>query len=348
MKNKLLLCILTNIFLVVLNSFSNQLLADDLLGVYVWKFNAPDDWSLADVERFRDDFRRNLVKKGSESNSFTVTERPDIDKLLSQRDMEIKIREMNDVPMGDIETLKTRGARSVVFGKIDNDVKGGEINISVIWQLFDSTVLAYEAVQMLPNQRYTGSIRREKMHELSEKISNLFLSNLNLIANQDTTQSDKQIKCVRILDTIDEKKKEYDYLSSIEDGSNKLEINKKIIPLLDVIIVNYRLLETCPGQITDDRKKHKLVIQKYSDELTNRKLAQLNIPLLKKYERLALSLKDTYKNSSRRITIKKIIRNLNKVKENYSLHHDKFHGFIENLDRVIFKYEDELSELTTP
>jgi phosphoribosylformylglycinamidine (FGAM) synthase PurS component len=134
--------------------------------VYVWDFVDNNGRQTDLTERLTSEFEEVLTQ----GKCYQVLERRRFDRLLAHIKNEKAIADLNGISkssMGEIQ--KITNAQMVVFGKVDDDVESGQIQVTVSLQHFDSSK-EVKSVRMRRGQRFDAESRETAMKKLVGEI----------------------------------------------------------------------------------------------------------------------------------------------------------------------------------
>jgi len=265
--------------------------------------------------------------------------REDLDQLLKHLEMEKEIRKMEEIPLSNIADLSKQGANAVIFGAIDDDIEGGEVNIKVILQAFNHVLLAEKQVQIQPHQRHDGKVRREKMKCLAEQLCEFINTNFQTIKEK-LMEPTIQEKCKVIASDILSQTRLYRRLILKEKNAEpqKMEINLAIISALEGLTESYISIQKCPDQPESFRKKSKQILSKYNEEILKRKIGAKADPL---YRNIKKILKDN-ENKKEVEDLGNIIEALKNLEIIYSDYPKLFPSTLKKIRSDIDRYNEEL------
>src|SRR6185295_868364 len=129
---------------------------------YVWLFSATgaDAESLADA--VTEEFEEALVKAGC----LPIVQRRNLPELESHQKQEARIAGADSLSQLQRRLLSTARADAVVFGKITDDVQGGQVKIAVILETLSGVTLANTSVRINRGKRFDAEERERRMTEL--------------------------------------------------------------------------------------------------------------------------------------------------------------------------------------
>ncbi|WP_176801340.1 hypothetical protein [Kriegella aquimaris] len=105
--------------------------------VYVWDFSVKDT-SLKDIgSMLTDDFETELINSGL----YTVLERRHYNRVLSHRNLENRIANIQNLSTASKDSLKANKAGVVIFGEVKDDINSGVYEVTVTFQRLDEIIL---------------------------------------------------------------------------------------------------------------------------------------------------------------------------------------------------------------
>lgn len=133
---------------------------------YVWLFNTSgaDAESLADS--VTEEFEEALVKAGC----LPIVRRRNLPELESHQKQEARIAGADSMSQIQRRLLSTASADAVVFGKITDDVQGGQVKIAVILETLSGNTLANTSVRINRGKRFDAEERERRMAELASEV----------------------------------------------------------------------------------------------------------------------------------------------------------------------------------
>jgi hypothetical protein len=150
--------------------------------VYVWDFSTLDGKKNKLTINLTNEFEEALIQ----SKQHLVLERRDYAGLISQKDNEKAILNIEGVTPTTVNNLKAHQANAVIFGKVYDDVESGQIKVTVIVQKFDGLKLTQQSIYLSRGLRYDAESRNKAMQELVNKIIK------TLLPDSKATNSPKQ------------------------------------------------------------------------------------------------------------------------------------------------------------
>lgn len=134
--------------------------------IYVWDF--------ADRNGQRSDLTTSLTDEFEEALQFTecckILQRRDYARLFSQRENEVGIIGIQNIPTEQKDRLKDLRAESVVFGEVFDDTNSGQFKISVSVEDFSGEILRSASVYMAKYNINNPQKRIEAVKELVDKL----------------------------------------------------------------------------------------------------------------------------------------------------------------------------------
>ena len=134
--------------------------------VYVWDFMTRERERNAITANFTEEFEEALIQ----AKKCKVFDRRNYDRLLSQKDAEKAILNIQGISAISLDSLKAHQANVVVFGEVDDDLESGQVKITIIFQTFDSKILCKESIHLLRGKRLDPESRETAMKSLVKKL----------------------------------------------------------------------------------------------------------------------------------------------------------------------------------
>lgn len=142
---------------------------------YVWLFSATG----AEVESLTDtvteEFEEALVKAGC----LPIVQRRNLPELQSHQKQEERIEGADSLSPGQRRLLSTASANAVVFGKITDDIQGGQVKIAVTLETLSGAILANTSVRISRGKRLDADERERRMAELASEVCSALGSTKN-------------------------------------------------------------------------------------------------------------------------------------------------------------------------
>jgi hypothetical protein len=142
---------------------------------YVWLFSATG----AEVESLSDtvteEFEEALVKAGC----LPIVQRRNLPELQSHQKQEERIEGADSLSPGQRRLLSTASANAVVFGKITDDIQGGQVKIAVTLETLSGAILANTSVRISRGKRLDADERERRMAELASEVCSALGSTKN-------------------------------------------------------------------------------------------------------------------------------------------------------------------------
>jgi hypothetical protein len=133
---------------------------------YVWLFSATG----AEVESLADavteEFEESFVKAGC----LPIVQRRNLPDLQSHQKQEERIEGADSLSPRQRRLLSTASADAVVFGKITDDVQGGQVKIAVTLETLAGVTLANTSVRISRGKRLDAEERERRMAELATEV----------------------------------------------------------------------------------------------------------------------------------------------------------------------------------
>ena len=152
-------------FLLFTTFFSLQAKNSDSL-VYVWDFTSQDSTMDDIVDKLTVEFEEALIKKGC----YVVLERRKYDRLISQKDNERSILNIEGISSTTLDSLKFYKAALVIFGEVYDDIESGEIKVTVSFQAFNGEKIKQQSILFRRGLRIDAKSREKEMEKLVEEI----------------------------------------------------------------------------------------------------------------------------------------------------------------------------------
>ncbi|GAK50697.1 hypothetical protein U14_01930 [Candidatus Moduliflexus flocculans] len=131
--------------------------------LYVWDFGTRNGEKNELTDNFTVEFEDALIQ----ANCYSVLERRNYDRLMSQKDNERAIMTVEGISDYSLQNLQVLEANAVIFGEVYDDVQSGEIKITALVQAFDGQKLTTKSVKLSRGKRLDMGSREESMQELA-------------------------------------------------------------------------------------------------------------------------------------------------------------------------------------
>jgi len=136
---------------------------------YVWLFSATGAEAESLAGTVTEEFEEALVKAGC----LPIVERRKLPDLQSHQKQEQRIAGANSLSPGDRSVLSTARADAVVFGKITDDIQGGQVKIAVTLETLAGVTLANTSVRISRGKRLVAEERERRMADLASDVCNV-------------------------------------------------------------------------------------------------------------------------------------------------------------------------------
>lgn len=133
---------------------------------YVWLFSATGAEAESLTDTVTEEFEEALVKAGC----LPIVERRKLPDLQSHQKQEQRIAGANSLSLSDRSVLSTARADAVVFGKITDDIQGGQVKIAVTLETLAGVTLANTSVRISRGKRLDAEEREGRMAELASEV----------------------------------------------------------------------------------------------------------------------------------------------------------------------------------
>jgi hypothetical protein len=135
---------------------------------YVWLFSATGTEAEELVDMVTEEFEEALVKAGC----LPVVQRRNLPELEShqRQEKERRIESTNYLSPREHRVLRTASADAVVFGKITDDLQGGQVKIAVSFDTLSGVTLASTSVRINRGKRFDAEEREARMAELASEL----------------------------------------------------------------------------------------------------------------------------------------------------------------------------------
>ncbi len=155
-------------------SYPQAVVSSDLR-VYVWDFRINEDaksktiyWGIA--KKLTQEFEEKLIQ----AKCIEVIERRNRDLIGSHRKLEKSIRGANDLSVKEKTLFQEANSNAVVFGEVSDDVRSGEIKVSVIIETFKGEKVAFQSIRLSRGKIFDAESREKRMHMLARKLCTSF------------------------------------------------------------------------------------------------------------------------------------------------------------------------------
>jgi len=133
---------------------------------YVWLFSAAGEGAESLTESVTEEFEEALVKAGC----LPIVQRRNLPDLQSHQKQEERIEGADSLSPRQRRLLSTASADAVVFGKITDDVQGGQVKIAVTLETLSGITLANTSVRFNRGKRFDAEERERRMAELASEV----------------------------------------------------------------------------------------------------------------------------------------------------------------------------------
>ena len=134
--------------------------------VYVWDFSVNDS-SIKDIgSMLTDDFETELINSGL----YTVLERRHYNRVLSHRNLENRIANIQTLPPASKDSLKANKAGVVIFGEVKDDINSGVYEVTVTFQRLDEIILRKGSILIGRGLIADNQTRKNFMKDLVAKV----------------------------------------------------------------------------------------------------------------------------------------------------------------------------------
>jgi hypothetical protein len=135
---------------------------------YVWLFSATG----AEAENLTDPVTEELEEALVKAGCLPIVERRNLPELEShqKQEQEQRIASADFLSPRERRELSTANADAVVFGKITDDVQGGQIKVAVTLETLSGVTLANTSVRISRGKRFDAEERERQMAELASEV----------------------------------------------------------------------------------------------------------------------------------------------------------------------------------
>ncbi len=133
---------------------------------YVWLFSATGEGAESLTGSVTEEFEEALVKAGC----LPIVERRNLPDLQSHQKQEERIEGANSLSPRQRRVLSTASADAVIFGKLTDDVQGGQVKIAVTLEILSGVTLANTSVRFSRGKRFDAEERERRMAELASEV----------------------------------------------------------------------------------------------------------------------------------------------------------------------------------
>jgi hypothetical protein len=135
---------------------------------YVWLFSATGAEAESLTDTVTEEFEEAFVKAGC----VPIVQRRNLPELQSHQKQEQQIEGADLLSPRQRRVLSTASADAVVFGKITDDVEGGQIKVAVSLETLSGVTLASTSVRISRGKRLDAEERERRMAELASEVCN--------------------------------------------------------------------------------------------------------------------------------------------------------------------------------
>jgi hypothetical protein len=139
--------------------------AEEQPPTYVWLFSATG----AEAESLTDMVTEEFEEAFGKAGCVPIVERRNLPDLLSHQKQEQRIS-ADFLSPRERRVLSTASADAVVFGKITDDIQGGQIKVAVSLEALSGVKLADTSVRFSRGKRFDAEERERQMAELASKV----------------------------------------------------------------------------------------------------------------------------------------------------------------------------------
>jgi len=132
---------------------------------YVWLFSATGGAESL-IESVTEEFEEALVKAGC----LPIVERRNLPDLQSHQKQEERIEGADALSPRQRRLLSTASAEAVVFGKLTDDIEGGQVKIAVTLETLSGVTLANTSVRISRGKRLDAEERERRMAKLASEV----------------------------------------------------------------------------------------------------------------------------------------------------------------------------------
>ena len=133
---------------------------------YVWLFSAAGEGAESLTESVTEEFEEALVKAGC----LPIVQRRNLPDLQSHQKQEERIEGADSLSPRQRRLLSTASAHAVVFGKITDDVQGGQVKIAVTLETLSGVTMANTSIRISRGKRLDAEERERRMAELATEV----------------------------------------------------------------------------------------------------------------------------------------------------------------------------------
>jgi hypothetical protein len=133
---------------------------------YVWLFSATG----AEVESLTDTVTEEFEEAFVKAGCLPVVQRRNLPELQSHQKQEERIEGADSLSPRQRRLLSTASADAVVFGKITDDVQGGQVKIAVTLETLSGVTMANTSVRISRGKRLDAEERERRMAELATEV----------------------------------------------------------------------------------------------------------------------------------------------------------------------------------
>ncbi len=135
---------------------------------YVWLFSAMGAEAGSLTDTVTEEFEEAFVKAGC----VPIVQRRNLPDLQSHQKQEQQIEGTDFLSPRQRRVLSTASADAVVFGKITDDVEGGQVKVAVTLETLSGVTLANTSVRISRGKRLDAEERERQMEELASEVCN--------------------------------------------------------------------------------------------------------------------------------------------------------------------------------
>lgn len=133
---------------------------------YVWLFDATGTEAESLADTITEEFEEALVTAGC----LPIVRRRNLPELQAHQQQEQRIAGADYLSPRQRRLLSTATADAVVFGKITDDVQGGQIKIAVTLEALSGVALASSSVRIIRGKRFDAEEREHRVQELAWEV----------------------------------------------------------------------------------------------------------------------------------------------------------------------------------
>lgn len=134
--------------------------------VYVWLFNTVGAEAEGLTDMVTEEFEESLVK----ARCLQVIERRRLPELQVHQEQERRLAGPEALTPATVRRLRTEDADYVTFGKITDDIQGGQIKIAITLQTLSGVTIAESSVRLNRGQRFDAQARELKIRQLASDV----------------------------------------------------------------------------------------------------------------------------------------------------------------------------------